>query len=950
MTIDAPKIDDRNADHLVNEMETLIKDFLPGWDYQKNEKEGDAGLALMKIFAHMAEEVIHRLNRVPEKYFGAFLEMLGISLLPASAAEVPVTFFLSEGAGVHIMIPKGTPTAAGDIIFETQKNLWATPAKLVRVFAAAAVDGKTDEIFQWPPIPAPGTGIDLFKGENLQSHILYLGHKDLFNGEGPIKFELSGLTGPFEKLTWEYGDEQGWHPFEPVKTNDNKLILEIYNKAEIKEKEIDGIESKWIRCIYTPGSYEVEQFQIYGEEQGGITVAKPLDAVENEIFPDAVFCNDTPVDLGDLWTAKTPYTIYPFGNRPARYDTVYIGSREAFSKKGGQLTLQFETDSVIQQQDITLRLSWEYGVPGGWKAIQGMKINGQTGFYRFWQSGNVSFICPPDIEPVTVAGQENYWVRIRIIDGGYGKEMVYDKTANKWAPGVFDPPIIKKISIHYKLDAHYPVKPTKIQHCISYNNLEYKKPGQFPFYLLEDQYRQRTLLLGFDKKIEKGPISIYFSLEELEPGYRSTAMNLSKVLWQYYSSDNGWQALETVDNTKNLTQSGALEFFVPLDFVKKPIFNQDLYWLKAVGVLEGNEHYQPPKIKGIHLNTTLAVQVETIKNEILGSSEGKANQEFNLLRIPVVSEEIRVNETDTLTEEAAEVPVPWQPVEDFFESSAKDRHYVIDRANGRIRFGNGLQGMIPPMGQDNIIADYYVGGGAKGNINAFEISDLKTSIPYLDKVSNPGPAQGGSDTEQMQGVFKRGPHMIKHRNRAVTREDFERLAAAASPYIARTKCLEKGNKLEVIVIPRENKDKPSPSSLLLKTVEKHLLSRCLNLVSPGCIDVSAPKYVEVSIEAEVAPVAIDIAVPLEAEILKQLKEFLHPLYGGPGKKGWEFGRGLQISDVYALLENITGVDHVEKLRLNVKDNEVTVEPNETLCSGKHTITMIYQQEKKCLYH
>jgi hypothetical protein len=382
--------------------------------------------------------------------------------------------------------------------------MWATPAKLVRVFA---VDGKTDEIFQWPPIPAPGTDIDLFKGENLQSHILYLGHADLFNAEGPVKYELGGLIGPFEKLTWEYWSENQWHTFTHVTKHDEKLVLEKTDAIEIGEQEIDSINSRWIRCIYKPGPSGVEQFQICGEDQGGITAAKPLAACENEISPDAVFCNDTPVDLG---TAGTPNPIYPFGNRPARYDAFYIGSREAFSKKGGLVTLKFEMTGDIQH-DETLRLSWEYGAPGGWKAIQGLKTDDETGNYRFWKKGNVSFTCPADIQPMEVGGQENYWVRVRIIDGGYGKEWVYDdETAKKWAPGVFDPPVIKKISIHYNIDAHYLVEPTKLQHCITYNNLEYKKPGKYPFYLLEDQYRQRTLLLGFDKKIEKGPISIYF--------------------------------------------------------------------------------------------------------------------------------------------------------------------------------------------------------------------------------------------------------------------------------------------------------------------------------------------------------------------------------------------------------------------------------------------------------
>lgn len=128
--MESPKIDKRTAEDLVEKaIKELIPTCVPGW----KPDEGDAGLALLKIFAHMAEEVILRLNRVPQKHFAAFLDMLGISLLPADAAQAPVSFFLSDGAESHVLIPKGTPVAAGDkeVTFETQKNMLASPARLI---------------------------------------------------------------------------------------------------------------------------------------------------------------------------------------------------------------------------------------------------------------------------------------------------------------------------------------------------------------------------------------------------------------------------------------------------------------------------------------------------------------------------------------------------------------------------------------------------------------------------------------------------------------------------------------------------------------------------------------------------------------------------------------------------------------------------------------------------
>jgi hypothetical protein len=138
------------------------------------------------------------------------------------------------------------------------------------------------------------------------------------------------------------------------------------------------------------------------------------------------------------------------------------------------------------------------------------------------------------------------------------------------------------------------------------------------------------------------------------------------------------------------------------------------------------------------------------------------------------------------------------------------------------------------------------------------------------------------------------------------------------------------------VIPGGEEDKPIPSLTLRKTVEKHIKKRSLNLISPERVEVEKPAYTEVRITAVVVPDSMDVAVPLEKEILKRLKKFLHPLTGGPEESGWEFGRDVHISDVYALLEGIKDVDHVESLTLN-DDGES--EEFGIVCSGKHEITM-----------
>jgi len=54
---------------------------------------------------------------------------------------------------------------------------------------------------------------------------------------------------------------------------------------------------------------------------------------------------------------------------------------------------------------------------------------------------------------------------------------------------------------------------------------------------------------------------------------------------------------------------------------------------------------------------------------------------------------------------------------------------------------------------------------------------------------------------------------------------------------------------------------------------------------------------------------------VERRAREALKEFLHPLRGGPAGRGWDLGRDVYLSDVAAVLERVQGLDYVEELTL-----------------------------------
>lgn len=1017
----SPVIDGRNIDELLSEFEGFIPDTLK-W---KLEAE-DAGFALAKVFTHMLDDIIQRLNRVPRRNFIAFLDMLGIKLLPAQPAAAPVTFILAEGTGEHVLVPAGTQVTAGDITFETEKTIFASPAKLSALYS---FDPSSDEIYDHISSLADQTPFVMFSGQGIQEHILYLGHSDLFNvtKEATFEFRLDpfwDLLADNRLFNWEYwGDnengETGWHPLIASAAGPN-IQLEKRVPGEIKEKEINGIKNRWIRCkttatkkaeniyldtiqVINVGGMPVDDLPVTVLEavskeiaktllDNGIETIAQLPGIENlekllgasaaqqilaeveqrkveKSRPDMAYSNhDVPQDIKNM-SETNP--VYPFGIVPKLYNTFYIANQEALSKKNFSITINFElkTNAEVVKEGIVL--SWEYWNGKGWKYFEDLDDN----IEKFTQSGQVTFTCPRDIEPRPVGGQENYWIRVRIAGGDYGKKIYSEDTSTNTIIYVDEvyPPEIYDIKITYspgtsstssasgKSVTPVQVKKGKLTPpgsvpwseseppgipdetvddppgdslCIlTFNNCQFEdvsmKPGFEPFLRLADTHR--ILYLGFDRKLEKGPISLYFSIREQE-SYKD---KMPKVRWFYFPGDNKeWQLLDVLDHTKNLSCSGSVEFLVPPDFEKTARFGQDIYWIKAVDVQDTMQI--APEINGVYLNTVRALQALSIEDEIPGSGDGTAHQQFKLTQIPVFDEKISVNEDGTW--------ITWQPVDHFFDSSPGDRHYQIDRASGEITFGSGVNGRVPPVGRDNIKASYKVGGGLEGNVGCAAISSLAAAIPFVETVTNPAPAEGGADTETIDAVLERGPYLVKHRDRAVSEEDFERHARAASTFIARTKCLVKDNRVNIIIIPHGKEDQPMPSPSLLKIVETYLRQRCLNIVHPSSIRVIGPTYYPVNVNVDVVPLSIENAVPLEREIIRQLNAFLHPLTGGPEKKGWQMGRNVHISDIYAMLENIDGVDHVEHLTLkhpapNGCLVDTAVEKDQIVCPGTFAINM-----------
>lgn len=130
-------IDDRTFEDLVAEARARIPRYTDEWT---DLNDNDLGMALVQVFAWLAEQQIFRMARVPELNYIKFLEMIGVSLRPALPARTEITFPIQPGfSQPTVTIPLRSQVAAttqdgsGPIVFETERAITAIEAQLDRI-------------------------------------------------------------------------------------------------------------------------------------------------------------------------------------------------------------------------------------------------------------------------------------------------------------------------------------------------------------------------------------------------------------------------------------------------------------------------------------------------------------------------------------------------------------------------------------------------------------------------------------------------------------------------------------------------------------------------------------------------------------------------------------------------------------------------------------------------
>jgi hypothetical protein len=166
----------------------------------------------------------------------------------------------------------------------------------------------------------------------------------------------------------------------------------------------------------------------------------------------------------------------------------------------------------------------------------------------------------------------------------------------------------------------------------------------------------------------------------------------------------------------------------------------------------------------------------------LGSSDGTADQTFDVPDDPVVADsiEVYVQSGNTFRK--------WTRVQHLIDYGPNDPVYTtrFDKNNKVfVLFGDGISGAIPTI-HAAIRAKYVIGGGSIGNVSAGVVNTL-VYIPGLSEaqtaavagvidIDNVEGAIGGQDPESNTSIRNNAPLFLRTQNRAITLDDYKNLA------------------------------------------------------------------------------------------------------------------------------------------------------------------------------
>lgn len=506
-----------------------------------------------------------------------------------------------------------------------------------------------------------------------------------------------------------------------------------------------------------------------------------------------------------------------------------------------------------------------------------------------------------------------------------------------------------------------------------------------------------SFTVGFTERLDGGRLRLYFSAAEYENAKRNPLAEGYKALADFSAqalADNVWVDISVLsDNTDAFTRSGYIELSTAenteavrfmldrADYDVPPVIHavemnrfsvsqkEELvvstasvdirrtgktewsaslslsFALENGGITwfcsDGDGYVQISEVRSektdsglevcfdtdIEVSFVVAVSVLTEKPATF-DSEGLPFTEIDTELSDILYDDFELMVFDS----ARERWYPWKKT-DLLRGAGTRREYSLDENSGKIRFGDGLRGMIP-NGKIMIVSLTRT-LAERGNIKDSRITRCRAGI--IENGAEVIGASGGRPRETPSECLSRyrSSAVLK---RAVTARDHEEIVRATPGLIVRN-CLaaaseSEENCVDIIAEPYSLTDRAEYNHVYEENILRYLLPK--KLIGTK-INLMFPTYTE-----------LDFYISVKTSVNKtrvedRIREILISLFNG---KHYRFGMTVPYNEIYAKVDIASEASSVEALDITVRDNAAVICENRNIILPKNGVAVIGRTEIK----
>jgi hypothetical protein len=969
MALPQPNLDDKTFAALVAEATKLIPRHAPEWtDHNRH----DPGITFVELFSWLAEMQQFYLNRVGEESRLKFLKLLGIRPQGTAQARADVTF--SGATDDTLVVPRGTKlTTTEGVTFETEEVVRVVAAQLTKVLSSSkstlkdntesnGISGLSFYAFG----EEAGVGRRLYVGldkalppdeEVFLTIKLYEGYRVSRGSHGD---ETASIV-PSALVGWEFYDGEDWKPLEIIAEVERALALTTGDETS-SATSCFKLRDDFLKLVRASFSYTHMPAAARAFFEAAADDAGSARALRRALYdtPFLLLKGDETLMLsqgGRLRFTAPPKMaqrlVHPFEDNlywlratvldgayelPPRIETIRLNTISAAQRDTASEVLSFTSDGQPAQ---TFEAD-SYLALGGVNFVQ---VREHDGRWKDWEEveagdGDLGDVGPNDEVYALKKNVEAGKVRLLFGDGERGRIPPEGEGIVRlvsYLPAFAEPRILGRST---------------------------GLPNQ-TFTLRQTPVVPDTLVVQVAERVQAEHVST--ETKEVASLLRFTRAREFDV-WSKAGPDlceirltlEARQEICNVEVRERLR--GALKFRPDKGSRCEVSFEEDVAVfsfkrMRAGEVIEC-DYYVEVGEGGGNIHGEVVISLASACPTVVEDSPS------SVVEYEPQREQARWRD--------------WTRVDDFDASGPEDTHFVLDTCAGQIRFGDGVNGDIPPAPasetEENIrVVSFQAGGGTAGNVSALAVDSF--AKPFHVKsderlfgltVNQRAAATGGLDKEALEDAEARARRDLKTQYRAVTDADVEYLALNTPGLrVARARAIplyapglrgypqvQAPASVSVVVVPYSTSLRPFPSEGFVRTVCRHLDHHRLLTTR---VYVIGPEYVGVGVNATVRLHAEFGQTETLARIQKSLDDFLRPLPAedNPEGSGWPFGRTVFRSEIYQLLESVEGVDCVEKVTLTATgvgvarsaEGNILIPPQSLVYPGAHSIEIVAPQSE-----